>query len=151
MIPPLVIGIGNTLMGDDGAGPHVVSLLGKKRGLRADLKVLDTPGFALLTHIQQRGLVIIVDAATFDPSRGDFVRITAADVREKKTSDLSLHDADPFAVMAYAEKLGLAPRRLVVYAVRCDTIAPCPDLSARVKETAGRVADAIAQEVAANA
>ena len=138
-------------MGDDGAGPYVISLLEKRRDLKAELAVLDTPGYALLTHIQRRDLVILVDAGSFDASRGDFVRVTAEEVRRSPQSALSLHDADPFSVVDYAEKLGLAPAEFVVYAIRYKKIAPSPVVSEGVKKTAAAVAEAIVAELAGHA
>jgi hydrogenase maturation protease len=145
---PLVIGIGNTLRGDDGVGPYVISLLEKKTDIFAELAVLDTPGYALLTYIQNRDLVIMVDAASFDASRGDFVRVTREEIRKKKTPGFSLHDADPFSVVDYADTFGLGPKAFVVYAIRYQNIAPSNTLSDTVKNAAVKVADSIFQELA---
>jgi hydrogenase maturation protease len=134
-------------MGDDGAGPYVISLLEKKPGLKAELAVLDTPGYALLTHIQNRDLVILADAASFDAARGDYVRVTADEVRRQGTCGFSLHDADPFSVVDYAKQLGIGPKAFVVYAIRYESVAPSAVLSARVKQAAAAVADAIAGEL----
>jgi hydrogenase maturation protease len=147
---PLIIGIGNTLMADDGVGPYAISLL-EKTDLNADLLILDTPGFALLTHIQNRNKVIIVDAATFDAPPGAMARITRNHVREKRVSGLSLHDADPFAVYDYAEKLGLAPKELVIYAIRFESITPRQGLSPSVEKGARNAVDQIIKEISGHA
>lgn len=144
---PLIIGIGNTIMGDDGVGPAVVSLLEKIPGLRAELLVLDTPGFALLTYIQSRDKVIIVDAADFDAVPGTVVRITSGEVLRKDVPSISLHDADPFAVVDYAAQMGLAPKELIVYAVRFGSIEPRLTLSPVVSDAARRTADLISREL----
>ena len=144
---PLIIGIGNTIMGDDGVGPEVVSLLEKVPGLRAELLVLDTPGFALLTYIQSRDKVIIIDAADFDAAPGTVVRVTSGEVLRKSASPISLHDADPFAVVDYAAKMGLAPKELVVYAVRFESVEPRLTLSPVVRAAACRTAEMIVKEL----
>lgn len=144
---PLVIGIGNTIMGDDGVGPAVVALLEKIPGIRAELLVLDTPGFALLTYIQSREKVIIIDAADFDAAPGTVVRVTSSDVKRKNAVSVSLHDADPFAVVDYAAQMGLAPKELVVYAVRFESIEPRLTLSPLVSDAAKRTAELICGEL----
>lgn len=148
---PLIIGIGNVLMTDDGVGPYVISLLEKIRGLPADLLTLDTPGFALLTYIQNRDRVIIVDAASFEGAPGEVRRITPGEVARKNRPGLALHDADPFAVIDYAEKLGMAPRRTAVYAVRFGRIAPGGELTANARAGAEKAAAMIAQEISSYA
>jgi hydrogenase maturation protease len=147
----LIIGIGNTLMGDDGAGPQVISILSKNQELNADLLCLDTPGFSLLTYIIERQKVIVVDAAQIDAPPGTVLRITRDQILEKKSSGLSLHDSDPFSVYDQAKNLGLAPQELVVYAIRFETITPRQGLSPSVEAGAERAADLIAQEVGGNA
>lgn len=144
---PLIIGIGNTIMGDDGVGPEVIALLEKIPGLSAELLVLDTPGFALLTYIQNRDKVIIIDAAEFDAPPGTVVKITSADVQRKKGISISLHDADPFSVVDYAATLGLAPKELVVYAIRFESIEPRLTLTPVIKDASQRTAQMIVKEL----
>jgi hydrogenase maturation protease len=148
---PLIIGIGNPLMGDDGAGPYVISLLKQKSDIEADLLVLTTPGFALMTHFQGRSTVMIVDAASFEAVPGTVVRITRDKIGEKPGSGFSLHDIDPFAVYDQAKTLGLAPKELLVYAIRFETITPRQGLSPSVEAGARRAADLIAQELSGHA
>jgi hydrogenase maturation protease len=148
---PLIIGIGNQLMGDDGVGPYVISLLEKRPGLCADLLVLATPGFALMTHFEGRHNVVIVDAASFEAAPGTVVRITRDQVMEKQSSGLSLHDVDPFAVYDRAKKLGLAPAELVVYAIRFESITPHQGLSPLVEIGARHAADLIGREAGCHA
>lgn len=148
---PLIIGIGNSLMGDDGVGPYVISLLEQKSDISADLLVLSTPGFALMTHFQGRKKVIIVDAASFEGAPGTVARITRDMIGKKPGSGFSLHDADPFAVHDRAIELGLAPDELVVYAIRFENIAPREGLSPLVEAGARRAADLIAEELCSNA
>ena len=92
-----------------------------------------------------------MDAAQFDAPPGTVERVTRGQVMEQKTSGLSLHDADPFAVFDQAKRLGLAPQELVVYAIRFETITPRRGLSPSVEAGAQRAADLIAQEVGCDA
>ena len=68
--PVLVLGIGNVLMSDDGAGVHAA--LGFDPLDDQDLKVLDggTLGLSLLTEVESCGALIVFDAASFGAAPG---------------------------------------------------------------------------------
>lgn len=61
----LVMGIGNTLLQDDGIGVHVTELFKSSQQPNPNLEVLDggTIGLSLLPEIEDADAVIIVDAA----------------------------------------------------------------------------------------
>ncbi len=61
----LVLGIGNTLLGDEGAGVHAVRQLRQLYGSRSDIEFLDggTLSFTLAGPIEQADNLIVVDAA----------------------------------------------------------------------------------------
>lgn len=61
-LKPLVVGLGNPLMGDDGIGVRVSRELRERRVV--DINVVDggTPGFGLLELLAEERLVIMVDA-----------------------------------------------------------------------------------------
>ncbi len=65
MSTTLILGVGNTLLRDDGAGVQVATQL-KAAGVDCDaVRVLDagTLGFALLPEVQECAALIVVDAA----------------------------------------------------------------------------------------
>ena len=59
----LVLGVGNTLMQDDGVGIHVIEALAASSDSHPDLQAIDggTIGLALLPEIEDAAAVIIVD------------------------------------------------------------------------------------------
>lgn len=61
----LILGIGNSLLTDDGFGIHVTRALMDKGGLGDNVKILDggTLGLALLPDIEEADHLIVVDAA----------------------------------------------------------------------------------------
>lgn len=61
-LKPLVVGLGNPLMGDDGIGVRVSRELRERRIV--DIRVVDggTPGFGLLELLAEERLVVFVDA-----------------------------------------------------------------------------------------
>ena len=57
-------GIGNVLMGDDGAGPYFARTLDSQYEFEAGVQVVDfgTPGLDVVVHIAGLDALIIVDA-----------------------------------------------------------------------------------------
>lgn len=68
----LILGIGNTLLGDEGAGVHAARRVGEIAGHRRDLALLDggTLGFTLLPALQDHDRLIVLDAARLDEAPG---------------------------------------------------------------------------------
>ena len=63
--PLLVLGLGNTLLGDDGLGPALIEQLSQEEDRWKDrIEFVDggTQGLALLGHLSGREVIIIVDA-----------------------------------------------------------------------------------------
>jgi hydrogenase maturation protease len=73
----LVLGLGNTLMGDEGVGVHVLREL-EKRVLPAGVVCLDggTGGFVLLEPLQSADRIVMIDAAADGNPVGTITRIT---------------------------------------------------------------------------
>ncbi len=73
----LVLGLGNTLMGDEGVGVHVLREL-EKRTLPAGVGCLDggTGGFVLLEPLQNADRIVMIDAAADGNPVGTITRIT---------------------------------------------------------------------------
>lgn len=60
-----VLGIGNTLLTDEGLGVHVVNYLISKHPSRGEIDIVDggTLGFELLTTVENANGLVVVDAA----------------------------------------------------------------------------------------
>lgn len=69
----LVLGLGNTLLSDDGIGVHVVEALRAEYAHRSDIDFRDggTLGLALLPDVENSGALILVDAAEVGAPAGD--------------------------------------------------------------------------------
>lgn len=91
-LQPLVLGIGNVLMGDEGVGVHAVQAL-DAASLPAGVTVLDggTGGFHLLSLFQEHNPVILIDA-TMDGAPPGTVRLTQPRFASDFPRTLSAHD-----------------------------------------------------------
>jgi hydrogenase maturation protease len=68
----LILGIGNTLLSDEGAGIHVIRELAERLGERDDIEFMDggTLSFTLAGPIEEATRLIVIDAANFDEAPG---------------------------------------------------------------------------------
>lgn len=70
----LVLGIGNTLLSDEGVGIHVLHVLGQAAPLPDGVELLDggTLSFTLAGPIQDADALIVVDAANINAAPGSW-------------------------------------------------------------------------------
>lgn len=115
----LILGVGNPLMGDDGAGIEAVRMLAEAN-LPANITVKDaaTPGWALVEWIKDWPAVVIVDAMRMGLEPGEWQSFDAGDVRFTSSEGaVSLHDSDLAGGLALAEALDLLPPQLTFYGI----------------------------------
>lgn len=69
----LVLGLGNSLLSDDGVGVHVVAALRSDLGAHPGVTLCDggTLGLALLPDVEQARSLILIDAGELSGSAGD--------------------------------------------------------------------------------
>ena len=118
--PVLILGLGNPLYGDDGVGPAVIQRL-QERVLPPDVELLDggTGGLGLLDVIAGRRLVVVVDAAEMGRPAGTAARVTPEQARLLgDQAPLSPHQVGLAEVLALAERLGMAPAQVIIWALQ---------------------------------
>ncbi len=146
-----VIGVGNPLMGDDGAGPAVLARLRELRGdLEERVAIVDggTGGLALMYLLEHYKRAIIVDCADFDAAPGK-VRVVALDEMRsiKSLQRYSLHEADLVEVLTIASKLGSLPDELRLILVQPAAVAMGESLSPAVMDAVDVAAERVQEEL----
>lgn len=109
----LILGIGNILMRDEGAGIHVITGLEKEAYIEADLMDGGTGGFHLLGVIQSYKTVIIVDAS-LDHFPAGHVRILHPKYAKDFPLQLSAHEIGLKDLLDAAFLLGNTPQIYLV-------------------------------------
>lgn len=108
----LVIGIGNNLMTDDGAGVHVIEAL-QKLDLPANVELMDggTLGFTLLESVEGADRLIVVDAANLDAEPGtvQVFENEQMDIYLSRCKRSSVHEVNLMDVMSAAKFRGTMP------------------------------------------
>ncbi len=106
-----IIGIGNPLMGDDGAGILAVERL-SQMPLPDDVEVIDggTGGITLLHLMEDAQRVILIDAVDMDKAPGTIVCFSPDEVRMAGgEAHLSLHEAGLAPVLELGRAMGPLP------------------------------------------
>jgi len=147
----LILGVGNTLLRDDGAGVHVVTQL-KEAGVDGGVRVLDagTLGFALLPEVQDCTALIVVDAARDGLAPG------AVTVREGAAMDAfvcrrgrSVHDVGVADLLAMARLSGRLPARRALVGIEPAAVewgvACTPAVAEALPVAAARVRELLAR------
>jgi hydrogenase maturation protease len=117
---PLVLGLGNDLMGDDAVGIVAARRLEKDMSDMADIRVSNEYGVALLDYFIGYKTALVIDAVTLDSrSAGELIELDFDDLRPVR--GISPHYAGLPDLKALAQSLGLVfPDRVRVLAVQID-------------------------------
>ena len=105
--PILVVGVGNTLLKDEGVGMYVIDRL-KALDLPEEIELIEggVLGLDLLEYMEDRKKVIIIDAVKGNKAPGTIYRLTRKDIEDGQNLCLSLHDMDLPYVFNLADLLG---------------------------------------------
>lgn len=123
-MPILVLGLGNTIMTDDGFGVRVVEMLSSRYRFRGDVRLLDggTLGLDLLPHLEETGRLLIVDALEMKAPPGTVFRMDGDEVPRAFASKLSVHQMGAQDLLAVSELMGHLPAELVVWGAQPECI-----------------------------
>jgi len=135
----LVMGIGNTLLQDDGIGVHVTELFKSSRQPEPNLDVLDggTIGLSLLPEIEDADAVIIVDASEIGESPGSMRIFRNQEIdRQLSGKRRSVHEVALYDLFSAAAIRGRSPRERVLIAIQpaCTDwgLEPTPEVKASI-------------------
>lgn len=130
----LVLGLGNTIMSDDGFGVKVVTALSSRYRFQGPVKLLDggTLGLDLLPHLENLDKLLIVDALDMRVEPGTVIRIEGEDVPRAFASKLSVHQMGLQDLLAVAELQGHLPSQMVVWGVQPESIEMGTELTPRI-------------------
>ena len=132
----LVLGLGNTIMGDEGVGVHVVRAL-EQHTLPEDVECLDggTGGFILLEPLELASRIVLVDAAADGNPIGTVSRTTPRFSSDYPPT-MTAHDIGMKDLLAAFYMRG-AQRDVVLYTITIDPRQPISlELSSQVADAA---------------
>lgn len=147
----LVLGLGNVLCSDDGAGVNAVHRLRRAYELPAGVHALDggTLGLDLLPLVERADRVILIDAVRGDGAPGTMVRLTGADVAPAVRERLSPHQIGVADLLEGAALLDHYPDEVVIVGVVPATtelgLGCTPAVHARIDDLVSRTVAELAR------
>lgn len=136
----LVLGIGNTLLTDEGVGIHVLQALDAEWGNASDVTLLDggTLSFTLAGPIEDADALIVVDAANIQSSPGTWTLLKGGEMdaflmsnRKSTVHEVGLTDLRAIAILA-----GHWPEQRAMLAIQPDVVdwgeVPTPAVAAAI-------------------
>lgn len=148
----LVLGLGNTLRGDDGAGSAVIDALARRTDIPSDVRLIDggTPGLETVLHLRDCERVIIVDAAAMGLSPGAWMRFRREEADLRGTySGLkgTLHGAGLAEALELGAALGILPEEIVIYGIQPRDVDWSVGLSEEVQQALPDMCSAIIDDL----
>ncbi len=139
----LVLGLGNLLMNDDGAGLHAVYSLRKRYRNSATLCIMDggTLGLDLLGHIAWADHLLLLDAVDVGLEPGTVVRIAGEAIDGVFAEKLSPHQMGVRDILAAAELIGDRPEQVDLLGIQAGSIAMEMSLSDSVRTSLDRLVE----------
>ena len=112
----LVLGVGNILMSDEGAGVYVVRSLEQNFQFSENISFLDggTLGMRLLNPISKASQLIVADTAMLGRAPGTISRLTIDDVRTGNVVKNSMHQLSFAETLSMAEMMEILPPTVII-------------------------------------
>jgi hydrogenase maturation protease len=147
----LVLGIGNTLLTDEGVGIHVLQALEPEWGNAPDVTLLDggTLSFTLAGPIEDADALIVVDAANIQSRPGEWMLLKGNEMdaflmgnRKSTVHEVGLTDLRAIAILA-----GHWPDRRAMLAIQPDVVDwgeyPTPAVAAAIPPACAAIGELI--------
>ncbi len=147
--PVLVLGLGNVVCTDDGAGIAAIHKLIREYEFPEGVSVKDggTLGLSLLPLVDSADQVILVDAIAAEGPPGTQVRIEGEEVAPAVYERLSPHQIGVADLLAGASLLDRYPERVVILGVVPDSIELGLERTAAVEASIPELVDRVVEEL----
>jgi hydrogenase maturation protease len=112
----LVLGVGNSLLRDEGIGVHAIDMLRSRYRFSSNVQLLDggTQGLKLLGPITGADRLIVVDAVKNGGVPGTVYQLELDEARKVSCLKNSLHELDLVETLSFAELLGNMPETVIL-------------------------------------
>ena len=146
----LVLGIGNLLLQDEGAGVRAVEEFERRYAIPVGVELLDggTSGIELLQYIQGKDCLILIDVVKSGNPPGTLIRLEGQNVPALFQKKISPHQLGLSDLLATAQLIDRMPKRVVLFGIEPKSIETGLEMSEEVGGTIGRLADMVALELA---
>ncbi|HEY4485963.1 MAG TPA: HyaD/HybD family hydrogenase maturation endopeptidase [Nitrospiria bacterium] len=145
----VILGIGNTLMQDDGIGVWVIRALAEACLLPPRVRLIEggIAGLRLLPDLISAEELLIVDAMNGSGPPGALYRLGPENLPRGRGPLMSAHEVGIMEVLSVAELLGKRPRTRIIGVQPKEVEAVGLELTAPLQEALPRVVEAVVEEL----
>jgi len=145
----LVLGIGNMLLSDEGAGNKAVADLQQRFHFPPEVEVVDggTMGLDLLPYLDDRTHLFIIDAVKSGNAPGTMVRLELDNPPAYFRTKISPHQLGLSEVLAVATLTDNLPPKIVLFGIEPKDLSTGLGMSPEVAENIGRLAEMVVDEL----
>lgn len=145
----LVLGIGNILMGDEGAGVHTVNRLKSIIDECEHLRIVDggTLGLDLLNYIEWADILIVIDAVNVGLPSGTIIKADYGNSTEDFITLKTAHHIGVSELLASAGLLDILPVKIIIYGIQVEKIDMTLELTDNVSANIGELCKNIKKEI----
>lgn len=149
--PPsvIVMGVGNTLMRDDGIGVWAVRALAETYDWPARVRLVDggVAGLRCLSEFEGAEHLLIIDAVSGKEPPGAIYRLTPENLSARRGPLFSAHEVGVVELLSVAEMMGKLPRTRILGVQPQEVDEVGLDLSPALRRILPRVVDAAVGEL----
>ena len=123
----LILGIGNSLLSDEGVGVHAIRYLEDHHADSSGVRYIDggTIGFPLASEIAQTDSLIVIDASELDADSGDIELFEGESMdsflgRQRK---LTVHEVGLRDLLSTSQLLGELPKRRALLGIQPELVS----------------------------
>ena len=145
----VVLGVGNTLMQDDGVGVWTIRALAEAYDLPPHVRLIEAgiAGLRLLSELDGAEHLLIVDAVAGKGRPGSIYHLTPEDLPKGRGPFLSAHEVGITEVLSVAELLGRRPRTRILGVQPLETETVGLELTPPLQEALPQVVAAAVEEL----
>lgn len=144
----LILGVGDALLSDWGAGVHVIrALSGIKLPDNVELLDSSTASILLPDTLNGREKIVIIGAIKGNGQPGTIYRFTHADIREWKEIIAALHQIGTTDSLTLSQFLADAPQNVVIFGIEPEEIDWGMNLSTEIAAVVPKVIELILKEL----
>jgi hydrogenase maturation protease len=146
----IVIGLGNTLMSDEGVGVRVVQRLldFADKFPQVDFADAGTGGMSILHLINGKDKAIFIDCAKMGEEPGVIKKFTPREIKSTKVlSHQSFHEADLIRIVEMADQLGQCPADIIIFGIEPQSVQPGRELSKTLADRLNEYVSMICKEL----
>jgi hydrogenase maturation protease len=147
----LVLGLGNLLMNDDGAGLQAIYALQERYPDRENFQIVDggTLGLDLLGHVAWADKLLLLDAININEAPGTVALIAGEDINPILTQRVSPHQVGLKDLLEAAELIGDRPPDVELLGIQYNNINMEMTLSEAVEQGLPKLIGAASERIEA--